>query len=48
MAYTGRIRPKEVLFSGVSGIWKGKDFTSWSIWKERIIRHFGLKKAQQG
>ena len=42
MVYTERLRPKWVPFSGFrSGIWKGMDFTCWSIWKGREIGHFG-------
>ena len=42
MVYTERLRPKWVPFSGFrSGIWKGMDFTCWSIWKGREISHFG-------
>ena len=46
MVYTERLRPKWVPFSGFrSGIWKGRDFTCWSIWKSREIGHFGRLKA---
>ena len=45
MAYTGRLRLKEVYFQA-SGIWKGRDFNSWSIWKGREIRlSFGSVKG---
>ena len=42
-AYTGRLRPKGVPVFQASGIWKGRDFTNWSIWKGSKICHFGLK-----
>ena len=32
MCYMGRLPPKGYLFQP-SGIWKGKDFTSWGTWK---------------
>ena len=35
---------KWVPFSGLRYISKGRDFTSWSIWKGREICHFGLYK----
>ena len=31
-----------------SGIWKGKDFTSWSIQKGREVCHLGLWKSSKG
>ena len=42
-AYTGRLRPKAVPVFQASGIWKGRDFTNWRIWKGSKICHFGLK-----
>ena len=45
MAYTERIRPNGVPFSGFR-IWKGSEFTRCSIWKGREIGHFGLWKGR--
>ena len=42
IVYTEKLCPKWVPFSGFkSGIWKGRNFTCWSIWKCREIGHFG-------
>ena len=43
VAYTGRLRPKGLTFCQIqaSGIWEGKDFTSWSTLKRKEICHFG-------
>ena len=42
IVYTEKLCPKWVPFSGFrSGIWNGRDFTCWSIWKCREIGHFG-------
>ena len=41
MAFTGRLRPMRGTFARVlAGIWKGRDFTCWNIWKGREICHF--------
>ena len=45
MTYTGRLRPKGVSFSGFRSVWKGRGFTSWSIWNGREICHLGLGKG---
>ena len=48
MAYTGRLLRKEYLFQA-SGIWKGRDFTSWSIVRKgRDICHLGPWKGPEG
>ena len=37
MAYTWRLGPKGVPFSGFRFVWKGGDFSIWSIWKSSEI-----------
>ena len=42
----GRLHSKGVFFWSLpSGIWKGRDFTSWSILNGREICHLGLWKG---
>ena len=43
----GETRPKGYLRQA-SGVWKGRDFTRWSIWKGREICHLGLWKGPKG
>ena len=47
IAYTCWLRPNGVLYQA-SGIWKGRGFTSWSMWMGGEICHFSCKKAQKG
>ena len=47
-AYTGRLRPKGGYLFQASGIWKGRDFTRWSIRKGGGICHLGLLKGPKG
>ena len=48
MAYAGRLLPKEVPFQALS-IWKGRGFTSWSIWKgiTKEICHYNIAVCER-
>ena len=45
----GEAPPEKIIFFQASGIWKGRDFTSWSIKKrDREICHLDLWKGPKG